>query len=576
MAPVAACAKKQGCGRSFFVILSAERCDIMRDFHVTIDDQIPSDSEAPDPVPANRIENQTPASVISKPFRSVLFPSSASETVCEKSEPPDFFKDLSLDRIVQEVIVGWREYDLARFFYAGPCDMRTIAYRQQVMKDIEDDHLMRAIQSFTSEMKRMRALLSQIKDNNYRYQGERFLLSAAVIYCQAVAALKRDIAEINLGSRGMRAFRRFLDEYAASDPFNELVKDASTLQDEISAIHYCLFIKDDSITVRDYDSEEDYNAVIERTFEKFRGGEARNYRVRNQHESGMNHIQEQVVIQIARLHPETFRKLETFFRKHADFPEDTIVRFDEEVQFYLSYLAHIRQFQNTGLAFCYPRLTRKSKEIECRGAFDLALADKLLREKKKIVTNDFFLRGAERIAVVSGPNHGGKTTFARTIGQILYLSSLGLPVPSESARLFLPDRIFTHFEREEDISTLRGKLADDLMRMRRIFDQSTPSSVVIINEIFSSATEKDAIYLGRRVLERVSALDMICVCVTFLDELASFNEKTVSMVSMVDPDNPAIRTYKLVRKPADGLAYAIAIAEKHHLTYKWLKNRIQA
>jgi len=82
--------------------------------------------------------------------------------------------------------------------------------------------------------------------------------------------------------------------------------------------------------------------------------------------------------------------------------------------------------------------------------------------------------------------------------------------------------------------------------------------------------------LGKRVMERIIELDLLCVCVTFIDELAFLGEKVVSVASTVLPENPAERTYKIIRKAADGKAYAKFIAERYGLTFDRIGERIKS
>jgi DNA mismatch repair ATPase MutS len=425
-------------------------------------------------------------------------------------------------------------------------------------------------------MREVRQHLIRISNLYYRHHKEGWFLHAVELYCDAIERFAANLSTATLQSRGFLAFREYLTSYVAGRRFRTLAEETRTLAAHLSDVRYCVLIRDNSFTVRNYHSETDYSAEIEETFAKFQQGAVKDYRLKFRFSPDMNHIEAKVLEFVAQLNPELFSRLDAYHARHADFIDQTIAAFDREIHFYVAYLEHATKLSNAGLRFCYPQVSNRSKEVYNYEGFDLALAKKLIDAKSSIVCNDFFLKGRERIIVVSGPNQGGKTTFARTFGQLHYLASLGCPVPGRDAKLFLFDQLFTHFEREEKVENLRGKLEDDLVRVHSIMERATSQSIIIMNEVFTSTTLQDEIFLSRNMMQKILELNVLCVWVTFVDELASFGPQTVSMVSTIVPENPTLRTFKIVRRRADGLAYAMAIAEKYGLTYDRIKERIKS
>jgi DNA mismatch repair protein MutS len=507
-------------------------------------------------------------------FRSILFDEMEIDADIDARRPPDFFGDLRLEQIVASITAGRDEYNLKPFFYVPLGTISSIHYRQDILRDFENQAVLVHIQSFAQRLRSMRDALAQSEKLFYKSQKQSWFLSAVGIYCTAVKSLTRDLKIAGPRSRGLSEFCKYVSSYADSREFGSLVAETEKLKTALSKIRYCLHIAGARIKVGRYESQPDYGAEVLRTFEKFKQAEAKEYHFDFPSSVEINHVEAAILDRVALLFPETFTTLAEYSFRHRNFVDRTIKTFDREVQFYVAYVEHMELYRKLELHFCLPTVTDESKEICGNQGFDLALASNSLSTKSSVITNDFYLKNPERILVVSGPNQGGKTTFARTFGQLHYLASIGCPVPGKAAKLFLFDNLFTHFEREENLNNLSGKLEDDLIRIHKILERATSKSVLIMNESFASTTLADALFLGKKIMEQIIELDMLCVSVTFLDELASLGATTVSMVSTVRPDDSAQRTFKIVREPADGLAYAMALAEKYQLSYEGVKRRV--
>lgn len=512
-------------------------------------------------------------------FYSIMFPTKEQHDRQVTREVPAYFHDLNLDKIIDAALETKERFELNNIFYSPVEDKEIITYRQDILREIEEKDLRKTMGDFSKTVHEIYSGLSEIRRelssydpslNNHLARGRLF--DGAERYCGEVSLLTEKLSSFQPCSTGLRNLLDYLKEYCSSPGFMRLASDTKRLREAFSKVSYCMVLQKNTIQIRKDEKVTSLAGQIAVCFDKFRTGEIANYKQDVSEEPLASHIEAATLQLLSKQYKPLFSELESFCAEHFRFEDRIISMFSREIQFYLSWLDFIEPVKQAGLPFCLPSLSDTIDGVFCSDGFDLALARLI---KNDIVTNNFALRSPERIIVVTGPNQGGKTTFARAFGQLHYLAALGLSVPGNEATVFLFDNIFTHFGREEDLSALEGKLKDDLIRLRTVLDQASDRSIVIINEIFTSTVIDDALVLGRFMIQSLVSTGTPAVIITFLDELAVFGSETVSMMSAVLESDPVIRTFKITRKPPDGLAYAGHIAGKHSLTYEQICERLK-
>lgn len=503
---------------------------------------------------------------------SILYADNTERHLCEKQ--PDCFTDLALDRLFSSFtdLSG----KLQAVFYTPLSDEKDIRYRQDILKDIERDRkrfsdFANSLNIIAGEMISIRKSLSS-SGRSLSYIDKGRLFDCAERYCNLISGWYGAGSSTYYRSAGLCAFSEYVEAYYKSESFASLQRNVNELRSEFNSVRYCMLINDGTMRVRKYENQPDMSEKIISLFDRFGHGNAKDYRRKSAAAPYAEHVEEAVMRMLSRLYKETFSRLDTFCLRYIQFENSVLLSFADELRFYLFWLDVTIPLKKAGLSFCYPEVSRNPDFISASDTFDAVLAEK---KEGSVVVNNFELKKTERVIVITGPNQGGKTTFARLFGQIHWLAAIGLTVPGSGAHLKLFDAVYTHFGKTESASLENGKLQDDLLRLHAILEKATPRSIIILNEIFASTTADDAVKLGLRMMEKIVQSGAAAVVVTFLDELAEYGPETVSMMSTVDSSGSGRRTFKIYRKPPDGLAYAVQIAEKYGLTYDCLCRRLE-
>jgi DNA mismatch repair protein MutS len=128
------------------------------------------------------------------------------------------------------------------------------------------------------------------------------------------------------------------------------------------------------------------------------------------------------------------------------------------------------------------------------------------REASRFIPNDLSLdNDAAFIAVITGPNMGGKSTYLRQTALIAILAQMGSFVPAASANLPLIDRVFTRIGASDNLARGRSTFMGEMTETAVILNTATPRSLIVLDEIGRGTATYDGLALAWAVVEHIHA-----------------------------------------------------------------------
>ncbi len=183
------------------------------------------------------------------------------------------------------------------------------------------------------------------------------------------------------------------------------------------------------------------------------------------------------------------------------------------------------------------------------------------------VENDTHLDKEEnRLAIITGPNMAGKSTYMRQVALITLMAQVGSFVPAESATIGVVDKIFTRVGASDDLSMGQSTFMVEMMEVASILKEATPNSLVILDEIGRGTSTYDGLSIAWAVAEYIADKEKCgakTLFATHYHELTALEEKIEGVknysIAVKEKGEDIIFLRKIIRGGTDE-SYGIHVA----------------